>query len=166
MTKSPNQLVTQSYIYTSHQLGFKKSLACWASSLSEESHHGLINCTDTKAKCRHLKNWPIKGRQVFICLRPPPLLGFCLGWSGNFVGSESGQTQRVKLLQQYSTPQPLPATYCPACIVCTVYCTLTQGRGEGGGEKWTREKFRGATVHTAGLKKPPWLTVSPVYKLW
>ncbi len=31
-------------------------------------------------------------RQVFICLRPPPLQGFCLGWSSNFVGSESGQT--------------------------------------------------------------------------
>jgi hypothetical protein len=36
---------------------------------------------------------------VFICLRPPPILGFCLGWSSNFVGSESGQKQSVKLLQ-------------------------------------------------------------------
>ncbi len=38
-------------------------------------------------------------RQVLICLRPPPLLGFCLGWCNNFVGSESGQKQSVKLLQ-------------------------------------------------------------------
>jgi hypothetical protein len=37
-------------------------------------------------------------RQVFICLRPPPLLDCCLGWSSNFVGSESGQIQSVKLL--------------------------------------------------------------------
>ncbi len=38
--------------------------------------HGPINYIDTKAKCRHLKNLPVKGilRQVFICLRPPPLL--------------------------------------------------------------------------------------------
>ncbi len=38
---------------------------------------------------------------MFICLRPPPLLvlGFCLEWSSNFIGSESGQTQSVRLLQ-------------------------------------------------------------------
>jgi hypothetical protein len=40
-------------------------------------------------------------RQRFICLRPPPLLGLCLGWSSNFVGSESGQSQSVKLLQSW-----------------------------------------------------------------
>jgi hypothetical protein len=36
------------------------------------------------------KKFTYKGtlRQVFICLRPPPLLGFCLGWSSNFAGSE------------------------------------------------------------------------------
>jgi hypothetical protein len=39
-------------------------------------------------------------RQVLICLRPPPLLGVCLGWCRNFVGSESGQKQSVKLLQK------------------------------------------------------------------
>ncbi len=36
--------------------------------------------------------------QVFICLRSPPFL-FYLGWSSNFVGSESGQIQSVKLLK-------------------------------------------------------------------
>ncbi len=37
--------------------------------------YGLINYTDTKAKFRHLK-FTCKGtlRQVFICLRTPPLL--------------------------------------------------------------------------------------------
>jgi hypothetical protein len=60
--------------------------------------HGLINYIDTKAKCRHLKILTCQGtlRHVFICLRPPSLLGFCLGWSSNFVGSESGQIQSVK----------------------------------------------------------------------
>jgi hypothetical protein len=37
---------------------------------------------------------------------PPPLLGFCLEWSSNFVGSESGQIQSVKLLQN---------THCKKC---------------------------------------------------
>jgi hypothetical protein len=43
------------------------------------------------SKCRYLKKLTCKGtlRQMFICLRPPPLLGFCLGWSTNFVGSKS-----------------------------------------------------------------------------
>ncbi len=37
---------------------------------------GLINYIGTKAKCRHLKNWSVKGLcgRCFICLRPPPLL--------------------------------------------------------------------------------------------
>jgi hypothetical protein len=33
-----------------------------------------------------------------VYLRSLPLLGFCLGWSSNFVGSESGQIRNVKLL--------------------------------------------------------------------
>ncbi len=34
-----------------------------------------INCKDTKAKCRHLRNLPVKGlcRRCLICLRPPPM---------------------------------------------------------------------------------------------
>ncbi len=39
-------------------------------------------------------------------------------------------------------------------------------KGEGGGENWTREKGRGATVHKAGSKISTWLTAYPVYKLW
>ncbi len=36
----------------------------------------LINHIDTKSKCRHVKKFTCKGtlRQMFICLRPPPLL--------------------------------------------------------------------------------------------
>jgi hypothetical protein len=83
-----------------------------------------------------MKNVVIKKidlRQVFICLRPPPLLllGYCLGWSSDFAGSESGQIQCVKLLQnigaglqQDSTP-PIPSQ-----PLSSITCTLTQ---EGGG---------------------------------
>ncbi len=99
---------------------------------------------------------------MFICLRPPPLLGFSLGWSSNFVGSESGQIQSVKLLQNTVSnraqhPPPLPS------YTLSVYTVLWQREG---GRSWTREKVRGATVHKAGSKIPTWLTVSPVYKIW
>ncbi len=68
--------------------------------VSIKSRHVLINYIDTKAKC-HLKTLTCKGimRQVFICLGPPTLIGLCLGWSSNFVGSESGHIESVKLLQ-------------------------------------------------------------------
>jgi hypothetical protein len=73
-------------------------------------------------------------RQVFICLRPPPLLVFCLRWWSIFVGSESGQEQSVKLLQNMvsNTTQQLPTPSQPH-TVCT-YCTLNLERGGGGGE--------------------------------
>ncbi len=71
-------------------------------------------------------------RQVFICLRPPPLLGFCLEWSNNFVGSESGHIQNVKLLQnmvskriQYPPPSHTLSEY------VLYFESLTQGRGRG-----------------------------------
>ncbi len=41
-------------------------------------------------------------------------------------------------------------------------CHMEGGRGES----WTREKVKGATAHKAGSKRPTYLTVSPVYKLW
>ncbi len=47
------------------------------------------------------------------------------------------------------------------CNQVTVYLLFTPRRG-GEGESWTREKGRGATVHKAGSKKPPWLIVSSV----
>jgi hypothetical protein len=61
----------------------------------------LPRLTECNAKCRYLKKLICKGtlRQVFICMRPPPLLGFWLGRQGNFVFSESGRLQSVKLLQ-------------------------------------------------------------------
>ncbi len=63
----------------------------------KQATHGLN--TRHQSKMSASKKMTCKGtlRQVFICLRPPPLRGFCLGWSNNFVGSESAQS--VKLLQ-------------------------------------------------------------------
>jgi hypothetical protein len=60
-----------------------------------------IRLIENNAKCRPLKKCTCKWtlRQVFICLRPSRLLGFCFGWSCNFVGLESGQIQSVKFLQ-------------------------------------------------------------------
>jgi hypothetical protein len=52
-------------------------------------------------------------------------------------------------------PPPLHTVY-----EYTVYLFT---HGEGGGESWTREKVRGATVHKAGSKIPTWLAVSLVY---
>ncbi len=66
----------------------------------------------------------------------------CLGWCSSFVGSESGQKQSVKLLQNmvYNTTQhhPFPPPTATHCLY-TVYCTFTLRRG-GGGQ-------RGATVY-------------------
>jgi hypothetical protein len=56
-------------------------------------------------------------RQVFICLRPPTLLGFCYGWSSNFLGSESSQIKSVKLLENMVScnrtrhPHPPPGDF-------------------------------------------------------
>jgi hypothetical protein len=115
---------------------------------------GLIKYINTKAKCCHLKKFTCKGilRQVFICLRPPPLVGFCLGWSSYFVGSEFGQIQSVKPLQNMVSkrtqhPQP-PASH---TLSVYIYCTLTQDGG-GGGRRVEPEKVRGATVHKTGSK--------------
>ncbi len=57
--------------------------------------HGLTNCIETKAKCCDLTKLrcEVTLRQVSICLRPPPLLRFCLGWSSNYVGSEQSGTR-------------------------------------------------------------------------
>jgi hypothetical protein len=47
---------------------------------------------ESYAKSRRLKNLAVKGPcgRCLSVLRPPPLLGNCLGWSSNFVGSEPG----------------------------------------------------------------------------
>ncbi len=72
----------------------------------------------------------------------PPLLGFCLGWQGKFVGYESGQIQSVKLLQNMvsSTTQhpPHPPGHGHTVSVYTVLFTWEGGKGGGIGESARR----------------------------
>jgi hypothetical protein len=87
--------------------------------------HELI--TDNRAKCRHLKKLTCKGTfatGVYLS-ETPPLPRSCLGWSNNFVGSESGQIQSVKLLQNMVSDRAQhPRT--PSQPQYTVYCSLPQ----------------------------------------
>jgi hypothetical protein len=85
-------------------------------------------------------------RQVLICLRPPPLLGFCLGWSSNFIGSESGQIHSVKLLQNMVSNRTQSSPHPTQLHTICIYCTLTKGSGGEGGGELNQEKVRGATV--------------------
>jgi hypothetical protein len=81
----------------------------------EGTERRKIRLIESIVKCRYLKKLTCKGtlRRVLICLRPPFLLSFCLGWSSNFVGS--GQKQSVKFLQNMVTnttqhpPSPPPS---------------------------------------------------------
>ncbi len=96
---------------------------------------------------------------VVFLSEAPSLLGFCLWWSINFVGSESGQIQSVKLLQNMVSnrtqhPHPLQATHC----LYILYFDTGRVRGMS----WTR-KARGPTFHKAGSTIPIWLIISPVY---
>jgi hypothetical protein len=87
------------YILPSFYANYKKRHSIlieqptYRTSWPKASYDGLIFYMDTKAKFRHLKKLNCKGTlwQVFICLRLSPLRGFILGWSSNFVGSESGR---------------------------------------------------------------------------
>ncbi len=102
--------------------------------------HGLINQSKMSSS---KKNWPVKGLcgMCFISLKASRLLGFCLGWSSNFVGSESGQIPVVKLLNMvYNRTQ-----YTPSPPSHTLYVYTVLWLTEGGGESWIREKVRGAT---------------------
>ncbi len=84
------------------------------------------------------KKFTCKGtlQQVFICLRPPPLLwsyGVGSARSRNFLGSESGQIQRIKLLQVSNRTQH------PHSLSAHILLYFTQGRGGVGGELNKRE---------------------------
>ncbi len=100
---------------------------------------GLINYRDTKAKAKmSSKKFTCRGtlRQVFICLSLH--LGFCFRWGGggycNFVGSESGQIQGVKFLQNMvsnRTHTPTPSQ--PLTAVCIYILYFDTGK------EWRRE---------------------------
>ncbi len=93
-------------------------------------NHGLINSKDTKAKCRHLKKW-VFAAGVHLSKAPYPY-SFCLGWSSNFVGSESGQIQSVKLLRnmvsQQDSTHPPPSQPHTVCTYIRYFDTEKGGR--------------------------------------
>jgi len=62
--------------------------------LTETPMRRKIRLTEGKENCRHIKK--------FMCLRPPPLPCFCLGWCGKFEGSESGQNAECKTPAEYA----------------------------------------------------------------
>ncbi len=111
-------------------------------SMSELNERGMLGCivtvlkirlTESNAKSRHQKNFSCKGtlRQLFICLRPPPDLDYCLWWPSHFVGSESGQIQNVQSLQNMVSNRtqhylPLPSHSLP------VFTVLWHREGERG----------------------------------
>jgi hypothetical protein len=91
-----------------------------------------IRLTESNAKCRYLKKFTCIGtlRQVFICLRHPPLLGFWL----DFVGSESSQIQYTVYNSCICSPHnPIPPPHYTLYKYTTLYI-FTQGRGVGEGE--------------------------------
>jgi hypothetical protein len=51
----------------------------WSMMWTTDGNPVLMNYTGTKTKCRHLKKLTYTETllQVFICLRRPPLQGFC-----------------------------------------------------------------------------------------
>jgi hypothetical protein len=118
-------------------VGYKVSLVLLVQFLFslEDFNHGVIIFIDTKAKCRHLKKLTCKGTSLSESPSPPRM-----GWSSNFIGSESGQIHSVKLFQNMvssrtQSPHPLPATH---CLYILYFYT-----GKGGRELNQREGERG-----------------------
>ncbi len=116
-------------------------------------HIRKIRLIESNGKCRYLKKLTCKGtlRQVFICLRPPPLLGFCLGWSSNFVVLNLVRNRVLNSCRMWSptqlnTPHPLSATHC----LYVLYFHFWEGGGVGG--RWTREKVRGGNSSQSWVK--------------
>jgi hypothetical protein len=95
--------------------------------------------------------WRWTLRQLFICLRPPPHLGFCLGVK--ILGSESGQIHSVKLLQYMLSnttwyPHYTLYTYLYSTVHIPVLIHTRKGGGvlsqreEERGNRWSANKFR------------------------
>jgi hypothetical protein len=107
------------------------------------------------AKRCHLKKLTCKKWTLRQVSEVPSSLRICLGWSSNFVGSESGQIQSVKLLQNgYGLQQnPIPP-FLPYTLYAYIQYTYTHS---GGGELNQREGE--STVPKAGLYIPTRLNV-------
>ncbi len=82
--------------------------------------HGILNYKDTKAKCRHIKNWPLKG-----------LCGRCLS---EFMNSALRTVAPLTFcLAQHSHPHPL--SQCQSALLNTDSVWLG-----GGGGCWDHPK--------------------------
>jgi len=112
--------------------------------------HGLfvLGNNNDGSECRLLKtkNCVVHGRRIFKDHQYLNVVftgHFCLVWGSNFVGSESGQKQSVKLLESmvYNTTQQPPPSPTVTHTVC-IYCTFSLGREVGG-----QREGRGATMH-------------------
>ncbi len=122
-------------------LGDSKFLFTWGCSTSVggplDGNHRKIRLIESHEKCRHLKKLPAKG----LCCRclsvwgPAPLLGFCLGWSSNFVGFDSGQIQSAKLLKNMVSGLNTPTPPSHTLSVYTVLWHREGGRGRGRGDE-------------------------------
>ncbi len=125
----------------------------------------LINYIDTKAKCRHLKKWPVEGLcgRCYLSAVPSPPRIFVWGglaifrfWIWSY--KECSTPAEFGLQQDSTPPTPSQPKHC-------LYSVLWHGEGGGRGECWIREKVRGATIQGRVGEIPTWLTVSSVYKL-
>jgi hypothetical protein len=118
--------------------------------------HGLINYIDTKAKCRHLTKFTIKGtlRQVFFLSESPPLLGSL--WGGLALLKVRNQVT-YNFCSPTGLNTPTPSQPHPVCIICILYFDK---EWVGGGELNRREGYSGNIVNKAWSKIPTWLTVS------
>ncbi len=100
---------------------------------------------------------------MFICLRPPPLIGFCLGSSSNFVGSESGLKKNVKLLPNMvsnTTQHPPPPPSHTLSVQSVLWLwgggKVNQRVGQRGNssQSWTVSRtVRSAKTHKNWMKK-------------
>ncbi len=120
---------------------------------------GAWNNYRYKRKMSSLKKLTCKWTlwQAFICLMPP-LLGFCLGWSSNSVGSESGQIQSVKLQQNMVSNR----TEHPPSHTLSAHTVLWHKAG------WRIEperRLEGQQFTKLGRKYIRHLTVSPLSSL-
>ncbi len=95
-------------------------------SASPGFNHRLNNYIDAKATSSHLKKFTCKGtlRHVFICLGPPPLLGFV--WGGKAILQILNLViYRMLNACRIWSPTGLHTLKRTVCI----NCTFTQGRG-------------------------------------
>ncbi len=106
-----------------------------------------IRLIESNAKCRHVRNLPVKGL-CGRCLSVCPLPGYCLGWSSNFVGSESSQIQSANFCRTWFPTGLMQHPPPPPSHSLSVYTMLWHR--EGG--RWTREKVRGAMFTKLGRK--------------